>query len=104
LAKVNGINIIPSIEAFNHATFLTNLTKPVDPTNPTSIEKERDFAFYDDANHRCADTINLSNDTSGSRAVQQLIKEIVTYYAEKFKNAGINTFGLGGDEYVEEMI
>jgi hypothetical protein len=118
LAKQNGINIIPAMEIFGHANFITDLTTPKDASGNvkddaaiTEDEAKNDFAFYDDQSdvahpygHRCSGIVDLRKTKPGSNNAIDLLKQIVAYFANRFKNVGINNFSVSGDEYIEGFI
>lgn len=125
LAFKEGVNIIPEINIFTHAWFLTDLTRPKDSSgnyvddgkNVTdSSMKEKDFAIWDDSTStdypngkRIPDTLDLRGEKSGSKAVIDLCQRLVKYLAERFTSVGnynkhaILSFGIGGDEYIETL-
>lgn len=110
LAKLDGIQLIPEMNVFSHAWFITDLTCPKnqDGTRKTSgfvqSEWEYDFAVYNtDHTRRIPDAVNLTGDTIGSKVAIDLIKTIVSYYADLFKKEGIKEFSIGGDEYIENF-
>jgi hypothetical protein len=110
LAKLNGITLLPEMNVFSHALFITDLTCPKNPdgtrkadANITDAEREWDFAIYDDNGKRLADTIDLTGDKIGSNVAMDLIADIISYFADLFKNENINSFSIGGDEYIENF-
>jgi hypothetical protein len=106
------------MEIFGHANFITDLTTPkYDNGNAkndqdiTEDEAKNDFAFYDDQNdaahphgHRCSGIVDLRKAKPGSNNAIDLLKQVVAYFAGKFKDVGINNFSVSGDEYIEGFI
>jgi hypothetical protein len=115
------INVIPEIDCFAHATWLTNLTMPRHPDGTpksqgeiTTEERKFDFAMYDKNNKRMDDCVNLteqmadgSGESIGSKVVKKLIKTFVSYWVGSF-DAGHQRFSncdisIRGDEYMESL-
>lgn len=126
LAFKEGVNIIPEINIFTHAWFLTDLTAPRDIDGKIisdgrgvtdSNVKAKDFAIWDDRSDdpdyplgkRIPDSLDLRGKKPGSKAVIDLCKRFVTYMANRFTSVGnynkhaLLSFGIGGDEYIETL-
>lgn len=130
LAFKEGINIIPEVNIFTHAWFLTDLTKPknsegvyypddgkgMEDNDDNRMMKEKDFAIWDDRvtddyplGKRIPDSLDLREIKPGSKAAVDLCKKFLTYMANRFKSIGnynkhaILQFGIGGDEYIETL-